>query len=363
MQSTNVAILWGAGLSLDVGRAEGFCMPLSRVSDIRHPSAVVGSGLLGGTRATKHPRGERVAGLACTDHVGAAQMGSEEAGVEGVAGTGEVTHVLDGGYRHGGHDALVAQDRRRVLAPAGEERRLREPGERGAGRADPGEVEQVALVLVRGDDVGPAGLEQGEEVVEAVVLDEPRRGDVDRDETAALVLAGDGLEGRLGRAAGLEGVGGDVEDLEVVEPRRVDRGQSRVGPAGGEHRALPLLVDEQDDHAGVGGGVRPKAGVDAVPLELLAHDVTAEVVTDAADEPGRVPRAGERGDVGRGTAAAHDDLGPRVGPPALRLELPDDDVLDDVADDAEHYVAWAAGAAGAAARAAATSQASRMLLR
>jgi hypothetical protein len=147
-------------------------------------------------------------------------------------------------------------------------------------------------------------------------------------------VLGERSANRSGGVAAVERVRGHVQDLEVVEPRGVDCSQHRARASTREHHPFSRRVDENDDRPGGPADLQPD--VDAALSQLLGEDPPAEVVTDAADEASRVARCGERGDVGGRATALRPDLRTRVGRGANRLEKPDDDVLDDVTDHADH---------------------------
>ena len=79
-----------------------------------------------------------------------------------------------------------------------------------------------------------------------------------------------------------------------------------------------------------------RAGIARVDIERTRDRDAREILTDTPDEPGGHPRAGEGGDVRCRAASLHEDVRRGVGRVADRLLLPDDDVLNDVSDDAQH---------------------------
>ena len=125
-----------------------------------------------------------------------------------------------------------------------------------------------------------------------------------------------------------------MQDLEVVQPGRIQGFQVVASATARVHRALAILVDQHDDHSCVVVQLEPD--IYATSFQFLPQARAGTVVTDAADESGRIARCGECGHVRCRAAATHPHLGLDVRGLTGLLELPHDDVLDDITDDAEH---------------------------
>jgi hypothetical protein len=77
-----------------------------------------------------------------------------------------------------------------------------------------------------------------------------------------------------------------VEPVGALEPRGVDRVELRRDAAVGEHRPPAGAVDERD-HDAAPAGDDLAAHLDAVPLDLLRHELARSVVAAPADHAGR----------------------------------------------------------------------------
>jgi len=129
----------------------------------------------------------------------------------------------------------------------------------------------------------------------------------------------------------------DVQHDDVPEVVAVDVVEVGGRRAVRQEGALTVDVDQHDDRARTPAPLRPH--VDAGRGQLLDQPVTERVCADAADEAGGGVRGGGDRDVGRAAPARAKDPGGRVGPALERSVGPDDDVLDEVADDGQDEAA------------------------
>ncbi len=136
-----------------------------------------------------------------------------------------------------------------------------------------------------------------------------------------------------GGAPAEQAVRRDVEHRHAAQRGRVDVVQLTGGPAVGQEGPLTVRVDEDDDRAGAPAplGVH----LDACVRQLREQAVAERVGPDAAEPAGRDERRGGDRDVRCAAAAGVEDARGGVGAGPHRPVGPDDDVLDEVADDGE----------------------------
>ena len=126
-----------------------------------------------------------------------------------------------------------------------------------------------------------------------------------------------------------------MQPRDTLEPGRIDGAQLGRRAAVGEHRPLAAGLDDHDDATGAPGPLHPH--VDADGGERGHHGHPGGVVADPTHEPRRAPGGdGRGGDVGGAARLASADHRSGVRTAGRCSHRVDDDVLDEVAHDAQH---------------------------
>jgi hypothetical protein len=125
-----------------------------------------------------------------------------------------------------------------------------------------------------------------------------------------------------------------VHPVDALEPIGIDRGEVCGCAPVGDHRALSVGIDEDDDRTRASFPLHPH--VDSGSGHLGDEDAADGVVADTADEAHGMPRCSRHGHVRCAAAARDPHLGRVVGAAFQRRAPEDDQVGDHVADDREH---------------------------